>query len=328
MAERWFGFVSVCAVSVAVAFGIACQQQAPQETAPASSADASRLERGRYLVENVAHCFFCHSDVDWAAEGAPPKAGKAGAGTVFPDENLPFLVVASNITPDRETGAGEWSDEDFGRAIREGIGRDGRRLFPVMPYELYRGMSDQDLAAVIAYLRSMAAVRNELPKTELPEPVKQALPPHQPLTQPVPPPDPSDQVKRGAYLAQLAECVACHTPMDATMQPILSLAFAGGFDLKGPWGHLYSANITPAASGIAHYDEALFLQVMKTGNVGGRKLNSIMPWGYTRGMTDDDLKAVYAFLKTLPPVAHRMDNTEKASPCKLCGAVHGLGEDN
>jgi cytochrome c553 len=199
----------------------------------------------------------------------------------------------------------------------------------MMPYELYKGMSDEDLAAVIAYLRSVPAVRNELAKTELPEPVKQMLPPHQPLTQPVPPPDGSDPLERGAYLAQLAECVACHTPIDhQTMQPIMPLAFTGGLEFKGPWGLLHSANITPDASGIAHYDEALFLRVMKTGNVGGRKLNSIMPWGYSRGMTDDDLKAVYAFLKTLPPVAHRMDNTEKAAPCKRCGGVHGLGADN
>jgi mono/diheme cytochrome c family protein len=308
---------------------MACQQQAPEEKSPAPSAEQTRLERGRYLVENVAHCFFCHSELDWTAEGAPPKPGRAGAGAVFPDENIPFLLVASNITPDPETGIGQWSDEDLGRAVREGVGRDGRRLFPMMPYELYRGMSDEDLAAVIAYLRSVPSVRSELAKTELPEPVKEMLPPHQPVAQPVPPPDALDPVKRGAYLAQIAECAACHTPVDhQKMQPIMVLAFAGGLEFKGPWGLLHSPNITMDASGIAHYDEALFLQVMKTGNVGGRKLNSIMPWGYTRHMTDDDLKAVFAFLKTLPPVAHRVDNTEKAMLCKQCGAVHGLGADN
>jgi hypothetical protein len=98
--------------------GSACGSSDTAEKAAEPAGESTRLERGRYLVENVAHCFFCHSEVDWNAEGAPPKAGRAGAGTVFPDENLPFLLVASNITPDPETGAGKWSDEDFGRAIR------------------------------------------------------------------------------------------------------------------------------------------------------------------------------------------------------------------
>jgi hypothetical protein len=98
--------------------------------------------------------------------------------------------------------------------------------------------------------------------------------------------------------------------------------------LKGPWGEVTSANITPDASGIPYYDEALFLKVMRTGHVGARKLNSIMPWGYFRNMTDDDLKAIFAYLRTLPPVQHRVDNTEAPTVCKLCGGRHGYGEMN
>ena len=88
----------------------------------------------------------------------------------------------------------------------------------------------------------------------------------------------------------------CHTPMKQG-QPIGELAFGGGLKFKGPWGEVSSANITPDASGISYYDEAMFVKTLRTGQVGARKLNSIMPWGYFRNMTDDDLKAIFAYLR-------------------------------
>jgi hypothetical protein len=111
-------------------------------------------------------------------------------------------------------------------------------------------------------------------------------------------------------------------------QFISELAFGGGMSFDGPWGKVTSANITPDPSGISYYDEKLFLQVMRTGHVGARKLNSIMPWGYFRNMTDEDLKAIFAYLRTLPPVKHRVDNTEEATACPVCGGKHGYGEKN
>jgi mono/diheme cytochrome c family protein len=287
----------------------------------------ARLERGRYLVEGPAHCFQCHSEVDWEKPGAQPKAGKKGAGTIFPEETLPWLV-APNITPDVETGAGTWTDEQFARAIREGIGHDGRRLFPMMPYMNFRNMSDEDLVSVIAYVRSIEPVRNLLPKTMLPEVVKGSLPPHQPLDASVPEPDKLNPIARGEYLATLGNCVSCHTPMTRNGQPITELAFAGGLPLKGPWGEVTSLNITPDASGISYYDEAMFIRTLRTGQVGARKLNSIMPWGYFRNMTDEDLKAIFAYLRTLPPVQHRIDNTESPTLCPMDGVRHGFGEMN
>lgn len=328
--KRGWNIVSVFVFVLMVSTMTGCSS--PKESAPTVNDEQAklqaRLERGRYLVEGVAACFACHAEVDWKALGAPPLAEKKGGGAVFPEE-LPFRVVASNITPDRETGVGAWTDEQLARAIRDGIGQDGRRLFPIMPYMSYRGLSDEDLASIIAYLRSIPPVRNELPKTELPEPVKQLLPPPLPPVTNVAPPDMSDPVKRGAYLAQLADCQGCHTPMNLqTMQPIQMLAFAGGRTIKGPWGEVAPSNITPDASGISYYDEALFLQVMRTGHVKARTLNSLMLWGYYRNMTDDDLKAIFAYLRTLPLVKHRVDNTEPPTPCKLCGFTHGLGADN
>src|SRR5687767_7308932 len=138
---------------------------------------AARMERGRYLVEGPAHCFQCHSEVDYQAPGAQPKPGKKGAGAIFAEDGMAWLV-APNITPDAETGAGTWTNEQFARAIREGIGHDGRRLFPMMPYMNFRSMSDEDLASVITYVRSIEPVRNPLPKSMLPEIVKGSLPPH------------------------------------------------------------------------------------------------------------------------------------------------------
>jgi len=293
------------------------------------SSTQGRLARGRYIVEGPGHCFECHSDVDWETPGGQPKPGRKGAGTEFAKYGIPWLV-APNITPDVETGAGAWSDEQFARAIREGVGHDGRRLSPIMPYKHFREMSDEDLASVIVYLRSLEPVPNALPKTMIPEPIKTVLPPHQPITAPVSSPDMSDPVARGKYLVTLGSCSDCHTPtkQGQPLTPMTHLSFAGGTSFKGPWGEVNSANITPDPSGISYYDEALFIQTLRTGRVGARKLSSIMPWGYFRNMTDDDLKAIFAYLRTLPPVRHRVDNTEVPATCPVCSRRHGHGEMN
>jgi mono/diheme cytochrome c family protein len=301
---------------------------APKSTASRLTFEptAARLERGRYIVEGPAHCFQCHSEVNWEAPGAQPKAGRKAGGTVFPEKGMEWLV-APNISPDVETGSGTWTDEQFARAIREGIGHDGRRLFPMMPYMNFREMSDEDLASVIVYVRSLQPVRNTLPKATLPDVVKASLPPHQPISSPVAGPDMSNPVARGKYLVTLGNCMACHTPMKQG-QHIAELAFAGGMSFNGPWGQVTSANITPDPSGISYYDEKRFIEMIRTGQVGARKLNSIMPWGYFRNMTDEDLKAIFAYLRTLPPVQHRVDNTEDATACPVCGGKHGYGEMN
>ena len=287
----------------------------------------ARHERGRYLVENVMGCFDCHSEKDWNQPGAPPVEGKIGAGKDWSMDGMPWLVV-SNITPDHETGAGNWTDDMLARAIREGIGYDGRALFPVMPYTSFRELSDEDLASVVVYLRSVKPVRNALPQTKIPFPLSrliQSVP--QPVNEVVPPPDMADPVKRGAYLTRMGGCSDCHTPQE-NGQPMPGLQFAGGFNLKHPRGEITTANITPHPTGISYYDEQLFLQMMRTGHVRARTLNPIMPWIFYRGMTDEELKAVFAYLRTLKPVNHAVDNTEQPTACKLCKQQHGLGERN
>ena len=288
---------------------------------------AARLERGRYIVEGPAHCFMCHSEVDYSKPGAQPIAAKKGGGAIFVEKGFEWLV-APNISPDVETGSGAWSNEQLARAIREGIGHDGRRLFPMMPYMNFKSMSDEDLASVIVYLRSIQPVRNVLPKTTMPDVIKGSLPPHEPINAAVAGPDMSNPVERGKYLVMLGNCMSCHTPLNKQGQPVMQMAFAGGMRFDGPWGEVTSANITPDPSGISYYDEELFVKTLRTGHVGARKLNSIMPWGYFRNMTDDDLKSIFAYLKTLPPIQHRVDNTEEATVCNLCGGKHGFGHMN
>jgi Cytochrome c len=298
-------------------------------TARKFEATPARLERGRYLTENVLSCFECHSEHDWTKHDAPVVPGTEGAGQdMGMMEGLPGHVVAPNITPDPETGAGNWTDDQLARAIREGVGHDGRALFPFMPYQDFSHLSDEDLASVVVFLRSLAPVRHQLPTTEIIFPVKyliRSVP--EPITSPVPASDLSTPVKRGEYLVTVAGCGDCHTPQ-VKGQPVKGLEFAGGMPFKGPWGDVASANITPDPSGISYYDEALFVQVLRTGYVKAREVNQIMPWSDYRGMTDEDLKAIFAYLRTLPPVKHRVDNSEPPTDCKICGNRHGAGNLN
>ena len=292
-------------------------------------ATPARLERGRYLVTAVTGCVACHSERDPNTPGMPPVSDKVGGGTIFGEgSDLPGRLVAQNLTPDKETGAGNWTDDMLARAIREGIGHDGRALFPLMPYMNYREMPDEDLASVIVYVRSLAAVKNPLPKTEIIFPVKyfmRSAP--EPVIAPVPTPDLSDTVKRGAFLVRMSSCADCHTPQ-VKGQPKPGLEYGGGLMFTTPEGIVMAANITPDVSGISYYDEDLFVQAFRTGKVKARSLSPIMPWYFYRNMTDEDLKAVFAYLRTLKPVRHTIDNTESAMLCKLCGVKHGGGEKN
>jgi len=266
----------------------------------------ARLARGEYLARGVLGCLDCHTEHDWKAPGGALVAGREGAGQIFPGEGFPGRIVATNLTPDPETGAGKWTDDQFARAIREGIGHDGRTLFPLMPYPNFRHMSDEDLASVVVYIRSLPAVKNPLPPTEIAFPVKYLIRgAPDPLKAPVPVPDLSTPEKRGEYLVTLAACAGCHTPM-VNGQPEEDKAFAGGMEFKGPWGDVQGANITPDKTGISYYDENRFMEAMRTGSVMGRPLNPIMPWDSYRHMSDEDLKAIFAYLRSVKPVPNRV----------------------
>jgi len=250
-----------------------------------------RVERGRYIAAALSGCLYCHSHHEWAAPGHPIVAGTEGSGEILPFSGLPGRVVAPNLTPDPETGAGNWTDDQLARAIREGVGHDGRALFPMMPYTHYREMSDEDVASVVVYLRSLPAVRRELPKTEIVFPVKYLIrnvP--EPITSPVSDnTNTNDAVKRGAHLVNLAGCSDCHTPQ-VQGKSLPGLEFAGGGVFSVGDGNVASANLTPDPTGIPYYDEALFLQVMHTGYVKARALNAIMPVSVYKNLTDKRLE--------------------------------------
>lgn len=116
--------------------------------------------------------------------------------------------------------------------------------------------------------------------------------------------------------------------MDDHEQPLPGLDLSGGQIMEGPWGRVASANLTQDPSGIPYYDEALFLQTIRSGYVKARPLSQIMPWSYYRNLTDDDLKAIFAYLKTIKPVKHVVDNQDPPTLCKICKATHGGGDKN
>jgi cytochrome c553 len=302
--------VPLAGIAVAV-LALKPPRMRPVDAARHFEPTAARLERGRYIVEAEAHCMHCHSDRDWKTHGAPVVSGLLGAGWDVPwvDNQMPGPVFAPNITPDPETGLGAVPDDAVARAIREGVSHDGRALF-MMPWQNYRNLSDEDVASVVSYLRTLPPVKKGRGTTAIKPPVSwlvklQAAPITAPIAAIVAP----DPIARGRQLAEVGQCGSCHTPVDARHQPLPGMAYAGGqaFTIGGV--KYLSANITPDASGISHYDETLFIRAMRTGNVGGRRLAPIMPWSEIRKLTDDDLKALWAYLKTVTPVAHDVERT-------------------
>jgi len=268
--------------------------------AAALPADAETpLERGTYLMQHVAVCGNCHTPM--GPDGPLPGMELAG-GMVIEFEGA-FTAHVPNITPDPETGIGAWTDAQIVRAIREGIRPDGTLIGPPMPFELYRGLSDGDVAALVAYLRSVPPVKNAVAKSTYSIPLPPAW---GPPVESVPAPDPADRVAYGAYLAgPVAHCIECHTPMgpEGHMDYEHKLA-AGGFEIPGPWGISVSANITPhPTTGIGAWSDAEIEQAIRKGvRPDGGLLAPPMPYYGYAGMSDADMAAIIAYLRSLPPI--------------------------
>jgi len=292
-------------------------------------ATPTRLERGRYLTESArTPCILCHSPLDTKGGQVRVVEGQAFAGRSWEPDGVPF-VTAANLTPDKETGIGNWTDDMLARAIREGISSDGRALFPIMPYSKLQDLSDEDLASIVVYLRSLKPIRNPLPKTSIPFPLNRLIngvprPVDGPVT-----PDMSTPEKRGKYIVTMAVCADCHTPRDDRGNSAKGMDFGGGtLTTFADRPRVASANITPAVNGIPYYTEELFIEVFRTGKVRSRPIDEMMPTHYFGKMTDQDLKDMFAYLKTLTPVDHYVDNTLTATPCPRCGLKHGGGDRN
>lgn len=289
----------------------------------------ARLQRGAYLAEHVTGCVDCHSPIKDGPTGPElPPPSVWGSGQIFNLPGFPGRLVAPNITSDPETGVGKFTDDQLARAIREGISHDGKTLFPMMPYSHFKHLSDEDLASIVVYIRTLPPIKTSLPSSAIDFPVKylvRTVP--EPVTQPVQA-DLSTQVSRGKYLVDMSVCGACHTPSSRGAQ-LPGMQFAGGDVFELPSGNVASANITPdPATGIGNYTEETFVKALRTGYVGTRQLSTMMPWQYYSGQTEEDLKAMFAYLKTIPPVVHHVDNHQPPTHCKKCGNQHGAGDKN
>ncbi len=170
-------------------------------------ADAETLlERGTYLMKGPVGCGNCHTPKD---RGRPIMSKELAGGFKFDEK--PFTAYAANLTPDRETGIGNWTDAQLIRAIREGKRPDGTTIGPPMPIGFYRHMSDRDVKAIVAYLRQLKPVKNKVPKSVYRIPLPPAYgPPVKSVAEVTPS---ADKVKYGEYLARIAHCMECHTPM-------------------------------------------------------------------------------------------------------------------
>jgi len=221
-----------------------------------------RIARGKYIFENLADCAGCHSERDFSRVAGPEVPAGRGRGNVLSElmHGLPGTVVAPNITPDPDTGIGKWSDGEKIRAIREGVDRDGRALFPMMPYTQYRHMSDDDVQSVVAFLDSLAPVHHPLPVTHLDFPVSIFVKFAPQPAGSVPAPNPADSLKYGEYLVTVGGCSDCHTPQQKG-QPLPGMDFAGGQPFETTFGTIVSANIiTDPDTGIGKWNEDFFLK--------------------------------------------------------------------
>jgi mono/diheme cytochrome c family protein len=274
------------------------------ELRPAVVEDTSWLAaRGEYIVRSVSICGHCH-----ATDPREPD-GPLGGGFAFRNWRL-GTVRASNLTPDPATGLGEWTAPEIVRAIRNGVDRHDRVLAPVMPYHWFSGMTEGDALAVATYLATLDPVQNVVRQNhniiyaigELlflrPEEARDA-----------PAPQAGATAEYGEYLARhVALCADCHTPRSGIRaEPQLDRLFAGTAD--PPDGFPANpANLTPdSATGIGLWSEADFLAAIRTGvNPAGAELHPFMPWRQFRRMNDDDLRAIYRYLRTVRPIRNEV----------------------
>lgn len=255
------------------------------------------LERGEYLVRGIAGCGNCHTPL--GPDGPVPEQELAGR---FVEENPAFRAIAPNITPGGRIAS--WSDAELGRAIREGIRPDGTVIGPPMPFMMYRGLSDSDVAAMVAFLRTVPPVEGDFE----PSTYNIALPPaYGPPIESVPDVPRGVSVEYGAYLAgPVAHCMECHTPFDEKGPMIDTDLGRGGFEFHGPWGTSVGSNLTSHEDGLAGYsDEQIAAMITQGIGADGQPLMPPMPFGYLAQMNSDDLDAIILYLRSLPPLADR-----------------------
>ncbi|MDO9712753.1 c-type cytochrome [Paracraurococcus lichenis] len=289
-------------ILAAISLALACTGITRAQTLP-STPGTALLERGRYLVEIAAYCAACHGTR--GLDGRIVVGMELAGGRVMSERG--FRAVAPNITPDPETGVGRWTDSELATAIREGRRPDNSRIGPPMPVELYRGLSNTDVSAMVAYLRSVPAIRHAVVERST---YPFTLAPSGPPAARVPDPPSNNAVARGAYLAgPVAHCMDCHTPPLQNEGRDWSRIGAGGVPFEGPWGMVVGANITSdLEQGIGRWSDEQILRAITQGiSADGRRLAPPMSgrapiWAR---LTESDKQDLVAYLRSLSPQPSR-----------------------
>ena len=276
---------------------------------------AMLLEYGTYLAEHVMLCADCHSQRDFSLFGAPiERETIGGGGEEFNAEMAAFMpgtVFTRNITP---YGVGDWTDEQLETAIRTGINADGDSLFFLMPWMNYRNMDAYDMQAIIAWVRNLESIELDIPEPQLFVSMTQMWPPQMPPLEFESRPDGSDKVALGKYLTIMASCSDCHTPF-GEQGPMMDQYMGGGLEFNLPGMIVRPANLTPDTTGILGWSEDFFVSRFKQyDNEASLQISAkdvgyqtFMPWQMYAGMAKEELSAIYAYLRTIPPVKNRVE---------------------
>ena len=252
------------------------------------------LERGRYLVQSIVACGNCHTP---QGEKGPLLGMELAGGLPFEEPGM--RAFSSNITPDKTTGIGDWTDAQIITAIREGKRPDGTLIGPPMPFHLYRQLSDADARAIVAYLRSVKPVKNQPPKSRYDMPLPPSWGPPVKNVAEVPR---GVTVAWGRYLAgPLGHCIECHSTPGANGLPDIEKGLGGGgFVFHGPWGKSVAPNITSSA--LKRYTDAQIKTIVTKGvRPDGSKLMPPMGVPYYANINATDLDALVLYLRSLPP---------------------------
>jgi mono/diheme cytochrome c family protein len=251
------------------------------------------LERGAYLVKTIGACGNCHTPK--GARGVPIADKEMAGGFKFDEK--PFTAYASNITPDPETGIGKWTDQQIIDAIRKGKRPDGSTIGPPMPIELYRDIAEDDVKAIVAYLRSLKPVKNKAPKSVYRIP----LPPSYGPVTTAKTVSRSDKIAYGAYLAgPIGHCTECHSTPDARgVADFKNGLGGGGREFRGPWGVVVASNITP--NNLGTWTDEEIKESITTGQRKAGPIKGPMAIGFYKDIASSDLDAMVAYLRTMPP---------------------------
>lgn len=273
-----------------------------------------RVAHGQYLANAVLVCMDCHSTRDWTKFSGPIKPGTEGMGGERFDQTMGFpgTFYSRNITP---SGISRYTDGELYRLITSGVTKEGRAIFPVMPYPYYSKMDNEDVYAIIAYLRTLKPLENAVPDSEADFPVNFILNTMPSKNNPTQRPAREDVLAYGGYLTNAAACKECHTQAEQG-KIIEARAFSGGREFSFPDGSLVrSSNITPdRETGIGTWTKENFISRFKlykdssymTPVVQPGEFNTIMPWTMYANMTEEDLGAIYTYLHSLAPMENRV----------------------